>query len=133
MRIFGENVHACYLQFWMIRVNKLYFYVTCCFIDYVLCKLHHSVLTLAPSYPVSPPTHHLDITDEMEDVADSTKAAATITGALLGFKVLGPIGALAGATFANHYGERGSCLCVYVASHTAFSAAVVGFSTSYSS
>jgi hypothetical protein len=55
-----------------------------------------------PSLPYIP--FLLDLADE--EGADSTKAAATITGAILGFKVLGPIGALAGATFANHYGER---------------------------
>ena len=39
------------------------------------------------------------------DPDGTTRAAATITAAILGFKVMGPFGALAGATFANHYGE----------------------------
>ena len=37
--------------------------------------------------------------------ADSTLTAAAITAAILGFKIAGPFGALAGATFANHYGK----------------------------
>lgn len=36
---------------------------------------------------------------------DSTRGAAAITAAVLGFKVGGPVGAWAAATFANHYGE----------------------------
>ena len=39
------------------------------------------------------------------DPDGTTRTAATITAAILGFKVMGPFGALAGATFANHYGE----------------------------
>jgi hypothetical protein len=31
--------------------------------------------------------------------------AAAITAAIVGFKLAGPFGALAGATFANHYGD----------------------------
>ena len=42
----------------------------------------------------------LDFEDE-----DSTRGAAAITAAVLGFKVGGPVGAWAAATFANHFGE----------------------------
>ena len=35
-----------------------------------------------------------------------TVAAAAITAAIVGFKIGGPFGALAGATFANHYGKK---------------------------
>ena len=78
-----------------------------CRIPYPLSSLSLPLHPLSLSlslHPLSPPAPLLDIAEE--EGSDSTRAAATITGAILGFKVLGPIGALAGATFANHYGKR---------------------------
>lgn len=46
------------------------------------------------------------VTEEVvSEDSDSTLTAAAITAAILGFKIGGPFGALAGATFANHYGN----------------------------
>ena len=46
------------------------------------------------------------------DPDGTTRTAATITAAILGFKILGPFGALAGATFANHYGKIHTYTCL---------------------
>ena len=44
-------------------------------------------------------------TETGEEADPETLAAAAITAAIVGFKIGGPFGALAGATFANHYGK----------------------------
>ena len=50
--------------------------------------------------------HELDASVLLDTNADpETVAAAAITAAIVGFKIGGPFGALAGATFANHYGK----------------------------